>query len=72
MPEIATDRCGITKEMWTVVLDNDGSWLPTDIFSNSPAAAQSTLDLINKNHPNPTITEGAKVTRCIVSIYPPS
>jgi len=66
---------GITKEMWTVVLRDNGAWIATDIFADTEAQAMSTLELQrNSVHgitPSGCNTKGAAVTRCIVSIYPP-
>ena len=67
----------MTKEMWTVVLAEDGGWRTTDIFSDTKADAAAVLDLIRRNagrdiRPERWSTEGAKVTRCVVSIYPPN
>jgi hypothetical protein len=63
---------GITKEMWTVVLADKGAWLPTDIFADTPSGAQAALDLVNHGKDKPSKTDGARVTKCIVSIYPPN
>lgn len=61
---------GITKEMWTVVIPvSDGVWDATDIICNSEAACIAMFDLIRRNVGKKL--DGGRVTKCIVTIYPP-
>ena len=67
---------GITKEMWTVLLENPEGWQPSDVFCDTKEQADSQLatlrELDAKYQPESTQLNGAVVTRCIVSIYPPN
>jgi hypothetical protein len=67
---------GITKEMWTVLLDKPEGWQGSDVFCDTREQAESQLATLReidaKYRPESTELAGAVVTRCIVSIYPPN
>lgn len=76
--ESACSACfnGITKEMWTVLLDKPEGWQSSDVFCDTREQAESQLATLReidaKYQPESTQLHGAVVTRCIVSIYLPN